>query len=196
MGKSRKYSRQPSQSNPRRWLTIGLATLGVLALFALVGYAFSQATQPAPVLGESVPIAGADHIPEDQKATDYNSDPPTSGQHYATPAEAGFYEEAPPDEQLVHNLEHGHIVVYYNCTLLNDDDCQRLKEGLQQAMGAAGVAQNTGTQKIEIVPRTSMDNLVTYTSWGRLYRADTFERDEFLTYVEQNRNRAPEPNAP
>lgn len=163
---------------------------------ALLGYAVWAARQPVALLGEEFPIAEAEHIPEGQKATNYNSDPPTSGQHYSEPAEAGFYEEALPDERLVHNLEHGHIVVYYNCTNLSESDCSDLKGSIRQAMERAGVVSSTQTPKIVTVPRPDMQNLVTYTSWGRLYRAESFDEDEFLLFVEQNRNHAPEPFAP
>lgn len=143
-----------------------------------------------------MPIAGAEHIPEGQSAVDYNSDPPTSGQHYDTPVEAGFYDEAPVDEQLVHNLEHGHVVIYYNCSDLSEADCGQLKENIRQAMDAAGIVPLTGTPKLVAVPRPSMENLITYTSWGRLYRANDFDPEEFQLFVEQNRNRSPEPQAP
>ena len=63
---------------------------------------------------ESHPDAGQDHI-RDGKTVPYNSSPPTSGPHYAVPAEPGFY-AADSDiepERLVHNLEHGQIVIWY-----------------------------------------------------------------------------------
>lgn len=188
--------RSSTQSNKRRTVIIAVSAVGALALVALLGYAVWAALQPVPLLGQEYPIVGAEHIPDGQKATDYNTDPPTSGQHYGQPAEAGFYEEAPADEQLVHNLEHGHVVIYYNCSELDAGACGDLQNGIRQAMESAGVTENTRTLKIVAVPRPGMDNLVTYTSWGRMYRADTFERDELLLFVEQNRNRAPEPFAP
>lgn len=57
---------------------------------------------------------GADHI-RLASNFDYNSSPPTSGPHYEIPAQPGFY---PADsdiepERLVHNLEHGQIVIWY-----------------------------------------------------------------------------------
>ncbi len=188
--------RTKTQSNRRRNLIVAIASVGAIAFLAILVYAVWAALQPVPILGVDIPIVGAEHIPEGQKATDYNSDPPTSGQHYSQPAEAGFYEEAPADERLVHNLEHGHIVVYYNCTDLTAIACDDLKDGIRQAMQAAGVTTNTRTLKIVAVPRPSMENMITYTSWGRIYRAESFARDEFLLFVEQNRNRAPEPFAP
>ena len=39
---------------------------------------------------------------------------PTSGPHAPSAAACGIYREAPPDINLVHDLEHGVIVVYYN----------------------------------------------------------------------------------
>jgi hypothetical protein len=43
----------------------------------------------------------------------YNSFPPTSGPHYFRPAIWNFYDTPLPQVQLVHNLEHGGVVVQY-----------------------------------------------------------------------------------
>lgn len=188
--------RTKKQPGRNRILLIALGSLVGIAFIALLVYAAIAASRPEPNLGEEIPIVSAEHIPNGQKANDYNSDPPTSGQHYADPAEAGFYEEAPPDEQLVHNLEHGYVVVYYNCSNLGENECETLKDGIRQSMEAAGVTDNTRTLKIIAAPRPTMENLVTYTSWGRLYRVNSLDRDEFLTFVRKNRNQAPEPFAP
>ena len=53
------------------------------------------------------------HVPEEQ-TVDYNTTPPTSGNHWDWWARCGFYEDGLPDERIVHNLEHGNIVVSYN----------------------------------------------------------------------------------
>lgn len=180
----------------RKRLNIGMISLISIALLALLGYAIWAAFQPEPVLGEEVPIVGADHIPEGQEASDYTTDPPTSGQHYANEADAGFYDEAPVDERLVHNLEHGYIVVYYKCEGLNDSECRGMKDDLRSAIGAAGVSDYTRTSKIIVAPRPTMENRITYTSWGRIYQANDFDRDEFVLFVKQNRDNAPEPFAP
>jgi hypothetical protein len=44
---------------------------------------------------------------------DYGTTPPTSGHHYPTAADYGFYTSAVAPETLVHNLEHGQIVFWY-----------------------------------------------------------------------------------
>jgi hypothetical protein len=43
----------------------------------------------------------------------YNTSPPTSGPHMPTPAPWGIYEDPINQKILVHNLEHGGIVVQY-----------------------------------------------------------------------------------
>jgi hypothetical protein len=195
MARKKRGSSRSSDIKHKR-LNIGIISIIGIALFALLGYAIWAAFQPEPVLGEQVPIVGSAHIPEGDKASDYITDPPTSGEHYASEAEAGFYDEAPADEQLVHNLEHGYIVVYYDCEGLSSSACSGMKDDLRGAIGAAGVSEYTRTSKIIVVPRLTMENMITYTSWGWIYYADDFDREEFVLFVKQNRDNAPEPFAP
>ena len=61
----------------------------------------------------------------DGKTIKYNTIPPTSGDHWSQPASCGFYEQGLPDEQAVHNLEHGAIVISYNLSDPSDVDTLR-----------------------------------------------------------------------
>lgn len=143
----------------------------------------------APTLGEDIPIAGADHIEVDTVATDWNSNPPTSGQHYGQWAPAGFYDDEIPDGYLVHDMEHGYIIIYYNCADV-DMDCEEFKTAIEAAMATAGNDPNTNTVKIIAVPRPSMENPITYASWGHLYKAEAFVSTELVTYVQTYRSNA------
>ncbi|CAA9325609.1 MAG: hypothetical protein AVDCRST_MAG61-2579 [uncultured Friedmanniella sp.] len=63
------------------------------------------------------PATGSqDHVPEGTEVT-YERTPPSSGQHYASPAPftKHFYSTAdrPAVETLVHNLEHGYTIAWY-----------------------------------------------------------------------------------
>jgi hypothetical protein len=77
--------------------------------------------------GESVPSVGAgkagcsdveSHDIEGQEHVDvtpqYETNPPTSGNHLQTPASPGFFEEAVDPGALVHNMEHGQIIFWYD----------------------------------------------------------------------------------
>ena len=62
--------------------------------------------------------------PAKVKKITYSTVPPTFGEHYPTPAPLGrtFYSESdrPAIEILVHNLEHGYTVVWYDKTITGD----------------------------------------------------------------------------
>lgn len=45
----------------------------------------------------------------------YNSNPPTSGKHYADWIRSGVYDAPQDDRYLVHSLEHGYVIMSYNC---------------------------------------------------------------------------------
>ena len=58
---------------------------------------------------------GQSHVPPAKlpKGFEYNSFPPTSGPHNPQPLVWGEYTEPVPQDQLVHNLEHGGVSVQY-----------------------------------------------------------------------------------
>jgi Protein of unknown function (DUF3105) len=179
----------------RRRLMLALWIVAGVGFVAMLVYLVWKEAQPAPRPGVEVPIQGQDHIAIGVPHDPYNSDPPTSGPHYESAADAGFYNEAPPDEYLVHNLEHGHVILWYNCTQLSPEACEELKSQINEVMQRAGVSTITGTLKLVAVPRPSMDNVLTLTSWGRLLKLEAFDRDEVLTFIRVYRDQAPEPGA-
>ena len=66
---------------------------------------------------ESAEPQEAEHIAEGAEHEPYNTNPPTSGPHYGSPLApigTGFYSEPVEAEKVIHNLEHGQIVIYYN----------------------------------------------------------------------------------
>ncbi|HSK27783.1 MAG TPA: DUF3105 domain-containing protein [Jiangellales bacterium] len=74
---------------------------------------------------ETPPSGEADHRP-DGEVVSYESVPPASGPHYAVPAPftRKFYTpaDAPEVERLVHNLEHGYAVVWYDPAVLDEQE--------------------------------------------------------------------------
>jgi hypothetical protein len=96
-----------------------------IAFLALLGYGAWNLLRPKP--GQSVPQQARTHIQVGDAHEPYNTEPPTSGPHAGT-VRADFYDEAPPDENLVHNLEHGYVIIWYNCSTLEEAQCQTFKE--------------------------------------------------------------------
>ena len=168
------------------WGGIGVA---VLALLSFIIY---QGVKPAA--GETVPVMVSDpHIPTNSDPGQYNSDPPTSGLHYADTLQAGFYEtnDYPfPAGYLVHNLEHGYVIFWYNCDLLDETGCTELKSQIRS------VISELGGVKLIAYPWNSIDVPLVMTTWGRLQRFQTFDAEQAKSFYRANLNRAPEPNAP
>ncbi|PZS31322.1 MAG: hypothetical protein DLM59_10020 [Pseudonocardiales bacterium] len=75
-----------------------------------------------PVCGGFIndPVRDMGHRPEGTRI-EYPTAPPSSGPHYPIPADpqTWFYaaSTAPPVERLVHNLEHGYTLVWYDDTI-------------------------------------------------------------------------------
>ncbi len=158
----------------------------------MIGFIVWQGVRPAQ--GESVPVmVSSPHITTDIDPGKYNSDPPTSGLHYAEQAEAGFYDTniyTYPAGYLVHNLEHGYGIFWYNCDLLSESACSDLKTQIQT------VIDDLGGTKLIAYPWPSLDVPVVVTSWGRLQKFETFDAAQAKAFYQANLNRAPEPNAP
>ncbi len=163
-----------------------------MAILAIVGIVIWQGVRPAA--GEAISVMiSSPHISVDTDPGQYNSDPPTSGLHYASELNAGFYEANDyqyPAGYLVHNLEHGYVIFWYNCDLLDETGCADLKEQIQSTR------DDLGGTKLIAYPWPSLDVPLVMASWGRLEKFEAFDAGKAKAFVETNLNRSPEPNAP
>ena len=73
-------------------------------------------------------MATRDHITEG-KNVEYDTIPPTSGNHWPQPSKCGFFPNGLPEERVVHNLEHSNIVISYNFS--SESEIERLKDVLK-----------------------------------------------------------------
>ncbi|MFW9817940.1 MAG: DUF3105 domain-containing protein, partial [Candidatus Thorarchaeota archaeon] len=130
--KSKRQSIREKRQRRQLFNRLIWGVLGVV-LVVVLGYAIWAAVRPAS--GEAIAILPeSDHVEEGTDPGPYNSEPPTSGRHYAQDLEPGFYEETDPVAQnpypegyLVHNLEHGYVIFWYNCMQLSEQACVDLK---------------------------------------------------------------------
>lgn len=173
------------------WGGLGVVAVGVIGLFVWQGV--------RPAVGEEVEIPAnyGEHIEDGVDPGPFPSNPPAGGRHYAGEFEAGFYEETSPQAQapypegyIGHNLEHGYVIFWYNCALVSDVECDTLKVEIKSVM------DDFGGIKLIAFPWPSLDVPVAMTSWGRLQRFESFDPKIAAAFVEANRNKAPEPNAP
>jgi hypothetical protein len=67
----------------------------------------------------TVPDEGRYHVPSCTPVP-YVHNPPACGPHWPSPAAWGWHQNIVPREEYVHNLEHGGIVLLYNCPWPDD----------------------------------------------------------------------------
>lgn len=69
-----------------------------------------QAASAAKCKVAQFPNAGANHV---SGRVEYKTNPPTSGNHDQLPAQDGAYTKSPRMENLVHELEHGRVIIWF-----------------------------------------------------------------------------------
>ena len=174
--KALRRERAQFKSNIRKGF---LALVGV----AMVGGFIYLSTRPVePRPGEEIAVLESPHIEDGSEHAPYNSNTPTSGPHYVRPAEWGVYQEALPDEQLVHNLEHGGIWISYKEI---DENTKAQIEALAKRY----------PRSVVVTPREGNDASIVLASWGRLEKLEEFDETRIKNYIRKNINKSPEPLA-
>jgi hypothetical protein len=118
-----------------------------------------QAAKAAGCKLTNPPIEGATHETKDFKASDYKTNPPTSGNHYPEWYQDGVYQagDTPNLGMLVHTLEHGRIDVQYAPGTPAKTVAQ---------LEALLAEQSDGYHMLLFQNTTGMDAQVAATAWG------------------------------
>lgn len=190
----RRRQQAEEQRKAKRKKIMGYAAATILAV-TLIGFGLAQtgiiqfstddAGNSSGLMGESHPIVGQEHRPQGTDIPDatYNSNPPTSGPHWPRPAEWGYYDKQVPDEQLVHNLEHGGTWISYRSNA-TDQTKQQL----------ASIA-DTYPNAVIVTERPGNPAPIAVASWGQLMLLDTVDQERIEQFITTNMNQAPEPLA-
>ncbi len=159
--------------------TVGLV-VAVGVVYGLIVLSRQQSGQEWP--GQAYPILGVQHISVGASHPAYNSNPPTSGWHYAQPANWGVHQTELPDEQVLHNLEHGGVWISY----------KEIDDATKAALEKIGRANS----QIIVAPRLANDAPIALASWGRLQKLEQFDETAIMNFIKANKNRSPEPFGP
>ena len=146
----------------------------------------TSTTVPGELVFPASNVDGQAHVPRGTRVTTYRSDPPVSGPHWSdanAPIPWGVYPQVIPDEVLVHNLEHGGIVIHYR-TSAGPEIAQPLTEFVQNQPG--------GTQGFILAPRSNLPATITMDAWG--YYLPLFKMNEPLmrNFVSAHYDQGPE----
>jgi hypothetical protein len=157
----------------------------LLVLAGLIGYVVWDIVRP--LSGAKIEILERSHVPDGEKPT-YNSNPPTSGAHYERTEAWGISDKPLVAERLVHNLEHGGIVIYYKCDTKTDKSCEelitKLKDITQRLMKK--------DKKVVLTPNEKIDSKIAVTAWGWLDKMEDVDEERIRKFFSDHINRGPE----
>ncbi len=136
------------------------------------------------------------HVPEGTTVT-WPTDPPAGGPHYGETAIWGFYTDPVDPRYIVHNQEHGGVVLWWGpktpqqtveeLRAFYESDPLSMFGTQKQSLGSkVGITAWTGDQE----RYGSEEN---YFGVGKAARCDEFDRDAFKTFRDAYRGKGPEP---
>jgi len=190
--RSKKRRKPQRKTNYLPWILGGVAIVALLAAPRLQQeYKFRTASDDFTVLAragrgnlgleERYANLGQTHVAIGTEV-DYNSEPATSGPHYGSWINPGFYTEVQEERQMVHSLEHGHVIAYYgnvsNETLDTLEDWSRRFSGNWDGVLAA--------------PLPDIGEAVIMTAWRHTLRLDPFDAATAAAFIDKHRGRGPE----
>lgn len=174
--------RQKSKGSSKNLKWIVLVAIAIFALGGAVFFLASQREAPREDLSREMPDEGDKHVPEGTEVT-YQSNPPTSGNHWPTPLSDGVYKTEKPDEAVIHSMEHGRVWISYKPSLPANiiEQLEKLGDG----------------QALIITPRNASETDIALAAWTRL---DTFnlnidgtlDEQRVRDFINRYKNKGPE----
>lgn len=123
-------------------------------------------------------IEGREHITSED-SVEYQTNPPTSGDHLSLAENWGVYGEEIDDKAAVHGLEHGGIWISYKD--LDDESINTLKK----------IGKNNA-QSVIVSPRTKNDGNLVVSSWGKMMTLEEVDEVLIQKYIDTYKNQSPE----
>ncbi len=169
------------------YLVVGVVAFFVLLIALMV---FISIERSRPVTGEDkINTLGNAHIPEDKVVTGtYNSTPPTSGPHYGNLVEWDVYTQPVPYQMLLHNMEDGGIIVYYQCP----DGCSDTVDALTSIVNAyiddgqrLVLAPNIPGWSNGTTGHADMGAQIVVTAWNRILKMDAVDVERIRAFVDK-----------
>lgn len=177
------------------------AIVAVVAIVAILGLRQMGVFEPPPPaitpppaatiekIGTKVPEQPGTHVARGQRVQ-YAQRPPTSGSHWDLPHAGWNVSDSPKDDELVvHNLEHGGIVISYKG--LTPDDLANLKTLVRRFVAGE-------YRKVLLRPYNEMENGIVLTAWNWTHRIPGYDETVITRFVQGHygpRGESPEPNA-
>jgi hypothetical protein len=171
------------------WVPIAAAVLLVVAVIAGGYFLLTPRADATKTEGVLQTNEGQTHVPEGSPIQ-YANNPPSSGNHYPAPKPWGVYEQAIAPGYWVHNLEHGGIVVLYDCPQGCPEVVKVVQDGLKNFP-----KDKYGEVKLVSTPYSGLPNgaktAAVAWQWVETYPG-SLTYDQLLAFFNAHVNRSPE----
>jgi hypothetical protein len=144
---------------------------------------------------EEWPLEEAAHVAIGSNIT-WESNPPQSGPHFPRWAAFQEYSSPVPRGYWVHDLEHGAVVLLYNCELLPvGTDCEQVKQALRDASASLpsdGMCAAPVRVRTVITPDPLISTPIAAVTWGFVYRAACIDPASLADFAKTHYAKGPE----
>jgi hypothetical protein len=164
-----------------------VAAGALIAIFIVGNQSDSVSKANAPLLGDKHADLGQKHIAAGVQHEAYNSNPPSSGSHYASPAPWGIKDSELPDETLIHNLEHGGIEIAYK-----PDLPQAQIDQLKKIVATFPASSKFNETKAVLVPRATNDHPIELAAWTYTLSLESVEQNKIIDFYNGHLDKGPE----
>ncbi len=185
---------------------IGLSWAALVGVGGLAGGCSGNVAAPEPpfvalddagacgVTTRKFPVASAIHVEQGSKL-DYNSNPPSAGNHYPFWAMWRSHGTPLPRGNWIHNLEHGGVVFLYRCA--SRAACPEIAaklEALAASLPADPICVAPIRNRILITPDPELPEGVTVaaSAWGYTLHARCVDETLFGDFYRERGGRGPE----
>ena len=179
-------------SRSRLWfLVLGAAILvaavvvGLLAAFRGGGGGEAANGSLGPCTFETFPPMGRQHVNKLSPGFQYNSFPPTSGPHYPpgpkAPTVWNIYDSPVDEVALVHNLEHGGVVVQYG-SKVPQATVALIAQWYQASPLGMVVAPLPALADMHATAPANAESRVFLTAWTHVATCTGFDEDAFSKF--------------
>ena len=127
---------------------------------------------------------GQQHLAVGTVFSNYPTLPPYAGPHWEVPSRCGIYEQQQPMEAMVHSMEHGVVIFYFQPDLFRADEVAEMR------VVASGLLRDG--RRLIMTPNRQIDSAVVMTSWARIMRLGSFEPETVEVFTEAFEDKAPE----
>jgi Protein of unknown function (DUF3105) len=144
---------------------------------------------------KTYPPMGRQHVEKLSPGFEYNSFPPSSGPHYPpgpkAPAVWNLYESPLDQVALVHNLEHGGIVVQYG-PKVPKTAVDRIAAWYAESPNGMLVAPLPPANEMHAKAPPGWENKIFLTAWTHVATCSAFDENAFTSFRDDYRGKGPE----